>query len=107
MNRKAGAKITAVDGQAIDKDTDVEVGFARVALTDKGTLNITPGKGWQMENIWLPSPDRVWSRLLSVATDGYQNVTLAEHLVILAISRCGWLYAWAQLWAFRWAMPWA
>jgi taurine transport system permease protein len=80
MNRKAGAKITAVDGRAIDKDTDVEVGFARVALTDKGTFNITPGKGWQMENIWLPSPDSVWSRLLSVAKDGYQNVTLAEHL---------------------------
>ena len=80
INRKAGANITAIDGRAIDTDTDVEVGFARVALTDKGTLNITPGKGWQMENIWLPSPDSVWSRLISVAKDGYQNVTLAEHL---------------------------
>ncbi|NND19308.1 MAG: ABC transporter permease subunit, partial [Silicimonas sp.] len=54
--------------------------FARVALTDKGTLNIEPGKGWQMESIWLPAPDSVWNRLISVSRDGYQNVTLAEHL---------------------------
>ena len=74
------ARIVAVDGRPIDRDTDVDVGFARVALTDKGTLNIEPGKGWQMENIWLPAPDSVWSRLISVSRDGYQNVTLAEHL---------------------------
>lgn len=75
-----GARIVAIDGRPIDRDTDVDTGFARVALTDKGTLNIEPGKGWQMENIWLPAPDSVWSRLLSVWRDGYQNVTLAEHL---------------------------
>ena len=80
VTRKDGAKIVAVDGRAIDRDTDVDTGFARVALTAKGTLNIEPGKGWQMENIWLPSPDSVWSRLISVSRDGYQNVTLSEHL---------------------------
>lgn len=81
VNRKDNdARIVAVDGRPIDRDTDVDTGFARVALTDKGTLNIEPGKGWQMENIWLPAPDSVWSRLVSVWRDGYQNVTLAEHL---------------------------
>ncbi|MEP5155334.1 ABC transporter permease [Planktotalea sp.] len=80
VTRKDGAKIVAVDGRPISKGNDVEVGFGRVALTDKGTLNFEPGKGWQMENIWLPAPDSVWSRLISVARDGYQNVTLAEHL---------------------------
>jgi len=74
------ARIVAVDGRAISRETDVDVGFGTVALTDKGTLNFVPGKGWQMENIWLPAPDSVWSRLLSVSQDGYQNVTLAEHL---------------------------
>lgn len=74
------AKIVAIDGRTIDRETDVDTGFGLVTLTDKGTLNFTPGKGWQMENIWLPAPDSVWSRLLSVSQDGYQNVTLAEHL---------------------------
>ncbi len=78
--RKDGAKILTVDGQHIDRDTDVQVGFGRVALTDKGTLNFEPSKGWQMEDIWLPAPESVWRRLLSVSRDGYQNVTLAEHL---------------------------
>ncbi|WP_261368085.1 ABC transporter permease subunit [Pseudosulfitobacter koreensis] len=80
VTRDDGVKIVAVDGRAIDADTDVDVGFGRVALTDKGTLNFEPGQGWQMENIWLPAPDSVWRRLVSVSADGYQNVTLAEHL---------------------------
>ena len=74
------ARIVAIDGREISRDTDVDTGFARVTMTDKGTLNIVPGKGWQMEDIWLPAPDSVWSRLISVSRDGYQNVTLAEHL---------------------------
>ncbi len=80
VTRKDGAKVVAIDGRAVSRDTDVDTGFGRVALTDKGTLNFAPGKGWQMESIWLPAPDSVWSRLLSVSRDGYQNVTLAEHL---------------------------
>lgn len=80
VTRNDGGKIVAIDGREISRDIDVDTGFARVALTDKGTLNIEPGKGWQMENIWLPAPNSVWSRLLSVSRDGYQNVTLAEHL---------------------------
>lgn len=78
--KENGANIIAIDGRPISRDVPVETGFARVALTDKGTLNVVPGKGWQMENIWLPAPDSVWSRLISVSRDGYQNVTLAEHL---------------------------
>ncbi len=80
VSRKDGAKVVAIDGRPISRDTDVDTGFGRVAITDKGTLNFEPGKGWQMENIWLPAPDSVWSRLLSVSRDGYQNVTLAQHL---------------------------
>ena len=80
VTRKEGAKVVAIDGRPISRGVDVDTGFARVALTDKGTLNVEPGKGWQMESIWLPAPDSVVSRLMSVSRDGYQNVTLAEHL---------------------------
>lgn len=78
--RDDGARIVAINGTPIERGVDVETGFGRVALTDKGTLNFEPAKGWQMEDIWLPSPEGVWNRLISIASEGYQNVTLAEHL---------------------------
>jgi taurine transport system permease protein len=80
QKRKMGASIVKVDGQPISKGNAVDVGFARVALTDKGTLNIVPHKGVQMESIYLPSPEKVWKSLVSISKDGYQNVTLGEHL---------------------------
>ena len=80
QKRKTGASIVKVDGQSISKGNTVDVGFARVALTDKGTLNIVPHKGVQMESIYLPSPEKVWKSLVTISKDGYQNVTLGEHL---------------------------
>lgn len=74
------ARVIAVNGEPISRGADVQVGFARVALTDKGTLNVEPNTGVQMEAIWLPSPEGVWRQLAEIATEGYQNVTLAEHL---------------------------
>jgi taurine transport system permease protein len=79
-NRKAGAKIIQVNGQPIERGSRVDVGFANVAITPKGTLNIVPHKGVQMETIYLPPPEMVWDRLLTIADEGYQNVTLGQHL---------------------------
>ncbi|CUK15021.1 Putative aliphatic sulfonates transport permease protein SsuC [Shimia thalassica] len=80
VTRKEGAKVVAVDGEPISRDNAVETKIGRVALTDKGTLNFAPATGMQMESIWLPAPESVWRRLISVSRDGYQNVTLSEHL---------------------------
>jgi taurine transport system permease protein len=80
MGRDEETFITAVDGQAIAPGGSVDVAFGRVAMSDKGTLNIIPATGVQMEPIWLPSPEAVWSRLGEIATVGYRNSTLAEHL---------------------------
>ena len=80
MGRDEETFITAVDGQAIAPGRSVDVAFGRVAMSDKGTLNIVPATGVQMEPIWLPSPEAVWSRLGEIATVGYRNSTLAEHL---------------------------
>jgi len=49
-------------------------------MTAKGTLSFTPEKGRQMQPIWLPSPEAVWSRLVIVASEGYKTFSLAEHL---------------------------
>ena len=80
MGRDEETFITAVDGQAISPGSSVDVSFGRVAMSEKGTLNIIPATGVQMEPIWLPSPEAVWSRLSEIATVGYRNSTLAEHL---------------------------
>lgn len=37
---------------------------------------------WQMRPIWLPAPETVWERFLSIAAQGYRNFTLWEHLSI-------------------------
>ncbi len=80
MGRDEETFITAVDGQPIAPGVGVPVSFGRVVMSDKGTLNIVPDTGIQMEAIWLPSPEAVWSRVTEIATVGYRNFTLAEHL---------------------------
>ncbi|MGD1880801.1 MAG: ABC transporter permease [Paracoccaceae bacterium] len=80
ITREEGAKIVAIDGGPIGRGVAASTAVGRVALTDKGTLNIQPDTGMQMESIWLPSPESVWEKLVTISRDGYQNVTLAEHL---------------------------
>jgi taurine transport system permease protein len=75
-----GYKITKVDGQPIAPGETVKVSDGEVAMTPKGSLNFTPDKGLQMEPIWLPSPEAVGKRFLEIASTGYQNYTLWEHL---------------------------
>ncbi len=80
MGRDQETFITAVDGQPIAPGGSVGVAFGTVAMSDKGTLNIMPAAGVQMEPIWLPAPEAVWARVTEIATVGYRNSTLAEHL---------------------------
>ncbi len=80
LGRDEGAQIVEVDGKPILPGGEVSVDFGKVAMTPKGTLNIKPSTGWQMEPIWLPAPESVWSRLKEIRGDGYRNSTLAEHL---------------------------
>lgn len=80
-NRKAdGAKIIAIDGTTAEPGTRVSVADGDVVITQKGSLSFTPKKGWQMEKIWLPAPEDVWTRFNSLISEGYQNFTLGEHL---------------------------
>ncbi|MCB1339831.1 MAG: ABC transporter permease subunit [Pseudooceanicola sp.] len=80
VKRADGARIVAIDGKPVNAGGEVATAIGRVAVTDKGTLNIVPAQGMQMEDIWLPAPEAVWHRLVTIWRDGYQNVTLAEHL---------------------------
>jgi taurine transport system permease protein len=75
-----GATVTAINGQPITPDVPLFIDNARIVLTSKGSLNVEPAKGWQMEPIWLPSPEAVVARLVEIAGRGYRNFSLWEHL---------------------------
>ncbi len=80
VKRKEGAQVIAIDGQPVSPGDKVRVADGTVAITSKGSLNFAPAKGMQMEPIWLPPPESVVSRVSEIASQGYQNFTLWEHL---------------------------
>ena len=73
-------KVIAINGESILPSSELFIDNARVYMTAKGTLSLTPYKGWQMQPVWLPSPEAVWSRLTKIASEGYKNFSLLEHL---------------------------
>ncbi len=75
-----GYTIVAIDGQPIAPGGSVDTADGTVTMTDKGSLNFAPAKGMQMEPIWLPSPEAVVARFFEIASEGYQNFTLWQHL---------------------------
>ena len=79
-NDGEGAQVTAVDGTPISAGESVRVDNGTVTMTPKGSLNFEPDKGLQMEPIWMPAPETVVSRFFEIASTGYQNFTLWEHL---------------------------
>ncbi|WP_368184704.1 ABC transporter permease [Aestuariibius sp. HNIBRBA575] len=80
VSREDGNVVVAINGEAVVPGSEVSTSDLNVSLTRRGTLNITPNPGWQMEPIWLPAPERVWQRMGEIATEGFRNSTLAEHL---------------------------
>ncbi len=75
-----GYKVTAIDGKPIAPNQTVRFANGTVSMTPKGSLSVKPDSGWQMEPIWLPAPEAVVSRLGEIASEGYKNYTLWEHL---------------------------
>ena len=74
------AEVVAVNGTEIVPGQAVSVDNGTVELTPRGSLNFTPAKGLQMEPIWMPAPEAVVNRFFEIASQGYQNFTLWEHL---------------------------
>ncbi len=80
ISKTDGAKVVAINGQTIAPGGSVDVNGGKVTLSDKGTPNFVPSPGWQMEPIWLPSPEGVFLRTIEIASTGFQGFTLWEHL---------------------------
>ena len=73
-------KVISINDQEISPEKEIFIDNARIYMTRKGTLSVTPERGWQMQPVWLPAPETVWSRLMKVGSEGYKNFTLFEHL---------------------------
>ncbi len=80
ITKKDGARVIAIDGQKIAPGETVRTADGTVTLSDKGTPNFAPTKGWQMEPLYLPSPEAVWTRSVQIVKEGFRNFTLLEHL---------------------------
>jgi len=80
LKKGDGARVIAIDGQKIAPGETVSVTGGTVTLSDKGTPNFAPSVGWQMEPLYLPAPEQVWTRTLAIVSEGFRNFTLVEHL---------------------------
>ena len=75
-----GAKVVAINGTPVEARSTVVVEGGSVTITDKGTPNFKVETGLQMAPLYLPSPEKVWARTLEIASEGYRNFSLWEHL---------------------------
>ena len=75
-----GAKVVAINGMAVQARSTVVVDGGSVTITDKGTPNFKAKTGLQMAPLYLPAPETVWKRTLEIASEGYRNFSLWEHL---------------------------
>ncbi len=80
LTKSDGAQVVAINGEAIAPGETVYIDGGSVTLSDKGTPNFEPTRGWQMEPLYLPAPEEVWTRTITIASEGFRNFTLVEHL---------------------------
>lgn len=78
--RKEGAKVISIDGQPVSIGKTVSVADGKVTITEKGAINFKPDPGWQMQPLYLPSPEKTAERFAKLWTEGYKNNTLGEHM---------------------------
>jgi len=80
IKKSDGAEVVAINGQPIARGQTVKIENGTVTLSDKGTPNVAPSRGWQMEPLYLPPPEEVWKRTFTVISDGFRGFTLWQHL---------------------------
>lgn len=80
LTRDDGTQIIAVNGETIIPGLRYGFDFGTITMSTRGSINISPEQGLQMEPIWLPPPESVAARLIELSVDGFRNYTLLEHL---------------------------
>ncbi|MEQ6249213.1 ABC transporter permease subunit [Sulfitobacter sp. HNIBRBA3233] len=80
FKKSDGAKVVAINGQSVRPGSTVQVDGGSVTISDKGTPNFEPYNGWQMEPLYLPSPEAVLERTATVLDEGFRGTSLLGHL---------------------------
>ena len=75
-----GFRIIEVNGKRIDPEKPVVLESGTINLIANNSLLFEPYSGLQMDPIWLPAPESVAMRFVSIFRDGYQNSSLWEHV---------------------------
>lgn len=75
-----GTTIVAVNGHPVEPDQSFRVDHGTLQVTKTGAFVFIPDTGMQIEPIWLPAPEAVVSRLIQIASEGYRNVALWDHV---------------------------
>lgn len=86
VSKKEGSKIISINGQPIEPGGEVKTDDGTIRLTEKGTPTFEPAKGLRMARLYLPAPELVWERFISLNFDGYQGYTLLSH-TLYSLSR--------------------
>ncbi len=73
-------RVVAINGAPVELGETVQLENGEVTLTPRGSLNFTPATGFQMQPLYLPSPEAVVTRLFEIARDGFQNTSLPVHV---------------------------
>ena len=73
--------IVAIDGRPVEIGGTVPVEGGEVVLTPQERLFFKPELGWQMDPLYLPAPEAVFSRVVELSQEGYRGYTLAEHVL--------------------------
>jgi taurine transport system permease protein len=80
VKKADGAKIIAINGTSVVPGDTVEIEGGSVTISDKGTPNFSPDNGFQMEPLYLPSPETVVERMGKVLSEGFRGTSLLGHL---------------------------
>lgn len=78
--KEDGYRITAINGHVIEPEQVVDFGDGEVFMTSKGSLSIRPATGLTMESLYLPPPEKVWTRFMDLSANGYLGVGLWENV---------------------------
>lgn len=80
LTRDNGTNIIAANGQPIAAGDRLQFSFGTLTMSTRGSINILPAQGLQMEPIWLPPPEAVAVRFWDILWNGFRNFSLREHL---------------------------
>lgn len=80
VSKKDGAKIIEINGKKVAPGKSIKVTGGTVTISDKGTPNFEPKRGWQMEPLYLPAPETVVARTGKLLPEGFRGTSLFGHL---------------------------